>query len=265
MKKIFLLVVLFSSILFAQENQIKSIIELKQQAAIFQSSNIQYPVSSISDAALSNQHPVSSIQYQVSSIEVKSRKNAGLAILYSLVLPGMGELYAGSYDSGKYFTIADGVLWGVFAGFNIYGNWQEDNYKSFAQSRGGVSNGGKTDEYYATIGIYQNIDDYNTAQELNREYSKVYKTSTHYWKWTSNDERKEYRSMWSSSESAYNNVRFAVGALILNRIVSAINAVRLVAAYNKNLSEQIGWNVSFGVENTATLPSSFTVSFVKSF
>lgn len=261
MKKIFLLVVLFSSILFAQENQIKSIIELKQQAALI---NRKSEVRSQKPESMMESLP-SDIQYQVSSIEVKNRKNAGLAILYSLVLPGMGELYAGSYDSGKYFTIADGVLWGVFAGFNIYGNWQEDNYKSFAQSRGGVSNGGKTDEYYAIIGIYQNIDDYNTAQELNREYSKVYKTSTHYWKWTNNDERKEYRSMWSSSESAYNNVRFAVGALILNRIVSAINAVRLVAAYNKNLSEQIGWNVSFGVENTATLPSSFTVNFVKSF
>lgn len=268
MKKIFLLVVLFSSILFAQESQIKSIIELKQQAALINRMSevrSQKPESIMESLPSSIKYPTSSIQYQVSNIEVKSRKNVGLAILYSLVLPGMGELYAGSYDSGKYFTIADGVLWGVFAGFNIYGNWQEDNYKSFAQSIGGVSNDGKTDEYYANIGIYQNIDDYNTAQELNREYSKVYKTSTHYWKWASNDERKEYRSMWSSSESAYNNVRFAVGALILNRIVSAINAARLVAAYNKSITEQIGWNVSFGVENTATLPSSFTVNFVKSF
>lgn len=265
MKKIFLLVVLFSSILFAQENQIKSIVELKQQAAYLRDSLNQNPVSSIQHPASSIQHPASSIKYPVSSIEVKSRKNAGLAILYSLLLPGMGELYAGSYESGKYFTIADGVLWGVFAGFNIYGNWQEDNYKSFAQSHSGINNDGKDEDYYANIGIYQNIDDYNTAQELNREYSKVYKTSTHYWKWTSDAERKEYRTMWSSSESAYNNVRFAAGALILNRIVSAINAVRLVSAYNKSITEQIGWNVSFGVENTATLPSSFTVNFVKSF
>ncbi|MBI1937056.1 MAG: hypothetical protein HYS25_02930 [Ignavibacteriales bacterium] len=255
MKKIFLLVVLFSSIIFSQENPIKSIIELKQQVAYLRDSLNQNPASVI-------QNPVSSIQHPVSNTR---KKNAGLAILYSLVLPGMGELYAGSYESGKYFTIADGILWGVFAGFNIYGNWQEDNYKSFAQSRGGVSSDGKDEEYYANIGIYQNIDDYNTERELNREYSKVYKTSTHYWQWAGNDERKEYRSMWSSSESAYNNVRFAVGALILNRIVSAINAVRLVSAYNKNLTEQIGWNVSFGVENTATLPSSFTVNFVKSF
>jgi hypothetical protein len=36
----------------------------------------------------------------------------------------MGELYAESYTSGKYFTIAEGALWGVFIGMNSYANWQ---------------------------------------------------------------------------------------------------------------------------------------------
>ena len=64
---------------------------------------------------------------QVNLLEQPSgKKNAGLAILYSLILPGMGELYAENYESGKYFTIADGVIWGFVAGFNIYGNRQEN-------------------------------------------------------------------------------------------------------------------------------------------
>ena len=70
------------------------------------------------------------------------KKSAGLAILYSLILPGMGELYADNYETGKYYTVADGVIWGFVAGFNIYGNRQEDNYKAFAQSYGGVDNSG---------------------------------------------------------------------------------------------------------------------------
>jgi len=53
--------------------------------------------------------------------DVKKKKSNGLAILYSMILPGMGELYAGSYDSGIYFTIADGVLWGTYVGMNVYG------------------------------------------------------------------------------------------------------------------------------------------------
>ncbi len=251
MKNIISLVVLTSSMVFSQTAETKSLIELKQLSAV-----------SYQQSASSIQYPVSSIQYPVSSIQ---KKNPALAILYSMLLPGMGELYANSYESGKYFTIADGVLWGVFTGFSIYGNQQENNYKSFAQSRGGVKVDGKDADYFANIGAYLSLDDYNTSMELDRRFERTYNTSTHYWKWSSDDQRKEYRNMWTSSESAFTNVRFVVGALILNRVVSAINAVRLVSAYNKNLPKELSWNVSVGVENRPTLPSSITFNFVKAF
>lgn len=249
MKNIISLVVLISSISFAQTVQSKSLIELKQLSAIsFQKSEIRNQLSVSPEGT-------NSIQ----------KKNPALAILYSMLLPGMGELYANRYDNGKYFTIADGVLWGVFAGFNIYGKWQENNYKSFAQSNGGVKLDGKDADYFANISIYQSIDDYNTAMELDRRFEKVYNTSTYYWKWTDGTQRKEYRDMWLSSEQAFTNVRFVVGALILNRLISAINAVRMVSAYNKNLPQETSWNISVGVENNPALPLSLTFNFVKVF
>jgi hypothetical protein len=252
MKNIISLVVLTSSIVFSQTAETKSLIELKQLSAV---SYQQSAVGSKQSAVSSSQHPVSSIQ----------KKNPALAILYSMLLPGMGELYANSYESGKYFTIADGVLWGVFTGFSIYGNQQENNYKSFAQFRGGANIDGKDADYFANIGAYLSLDDYNTSMELDRQFEKTYNASTHYWKWSSDEQRKEYRSMWTSSESAFTNVRFVVGALILNRVISAINAVRLVSAYNKNLPKELSWNISVGVENHPTLPSSITFNFVKAF
>ncbi len=250
MKNIISLVVLMSSVLIAQTSESKSLIELKQLSAV-----------SYQQSASSIQHPVSSIQYQVPSI----KKNPALAILYSMVLPGMGELYANAYESGKYFTIADGVLWSVFTGFTVYGNQQESNYKSFAESKASVKLDGKDADYFANVGAYLNLDDYNTSMELNRRFENTYKASTHYWKWSGDDQRKEYRSMWTSSESAFTNVRFVVGALILNRVISAINAVRLVSAYNKNLAQEMSWNVSVGVENHPTLPPSIKFNFVKAF
>jgi len=259
MKKIISLVVLISSISFAQTVESKSLIELKQLSAV---NSRQLAVGSQQLAVSSSQHPVSSIQYSVS---VNEKKNPALAILYSMLLPGMGELYAGDYNSGKYFTIADGVLWGAFAGFEIYGKWKENDYKSFAESKGGVKLSGKEAEYFANIGIYQSIDDYNTAMELDRRFDKTYNSASYYWKWNDNDQRKEYRDLWSSSESAYTNVRFVVGALILNRLISAVNAVRLVSAYNKNLSQELSWNISVGLNNHPTLPTSITFNFVKSF
>ncbi len=179
--------------------------------------------------------------------ESASRKSTGRAILYSLLLPGMGELYAGDYSIGQYLTVADGVFWGLVAGFNVYGDWEKDNYISFAASYGGVDTDGKDDDYFATIGDYSSSEQYNTIQELNRDFRNRYTGEANAWKWRSEEDRRAYRNSWVSSEKAYNNVRFAVGALVLNRLVSAINATRLVIKHNKSLKSSNPINVGFGV------------------
>jgi len=86
----------------------------------------------------------------------------------------------------------------------------------------------------------------------------------YFWKWTSQD-RKAYRSIWVSSEQSFNNLRFVVGALIINRIVSVINAVRLVSKYNKQHAEELSWNISAGIENAINLPNYFTINFQTKF
>jgi len=196
-------------------------------------------------------------------IETSGKKSTGLAILYSFVLPGMGELYAGDYSLGKYLTAADVLFWGATIGFNTYGKWQEDNYKSFAKSHGGVTYSGDDEDFYARVGSYMSVNSYNREQELNRNFQKVYNTDIYYWNWASNETRKEYRNMWTSSEQAYNNVRFAVGALILNRIVSIINAVRLVNKHNKSLINEQSWNINFGIDNSFSQNSGIKVNLIK--
>lgn len=247
MKKIISLVVLFSSIIVAQ------------------SSTLTYQI----NAKFNNQSSSTVTQTnEVNSnllLPEQKKKSAGLAILYSMILPGMGELYADAFDSGKYFTITDGVLWSVFAGFNIYGNWQKDNYIAFAKTNAGIDLNGKESDFIANVGIYASTDEYNRIQELNRDFGNTYNASSQYWNWVNNDKRKEFRDIWSSSESAFTNVRFVAGALILNRIVSVINAVRLVAAYNKNITQQLSWNVYFDVKNKPTLPQSLNLNFTTRF
>lgn len=252
-KTIFLF--LFSSILFAQEDKPKSLIELKYSAGI---SNESIP--SIR-SSLSSHDLFSNFQSQ----ELVKKKNPGLAIIYSFILPGMGELYAEGFNSGKYFTIADGILWGTLFGFNTYAGWKEDNYRSMAQSKAGVNLDGKEGEFFANVGKYLSVDDYNKEKELYRDFDLVYNTTTHYWHWSNNDERREYRNLWSSSEQAYNNVRFVVGALVLNRLISVINAVRLTAAYNRNITKELSWNAYLSVENKITLPTSISLNFISQF
>lgn len=192
------------------------------------------------------------------------KKNTGLAIIYSLLLPGMGELYAESYESGKHFTITEGVLWGSYLGINTYGNWQKERYKSFAASKGGVNLDGKDNDYFATIGEYLSIEQYNNQKALERNLGDMLNENKYYWKWTSED-RKAYRRMWVSSEQAFNSLRFVVGALIINRIASAINAVRLVSKYNKQQSKEISWTISAGIDNSFNIPNHIIINFQTSF
>ncbi|MCC6256514.1 MAG: hypothetical protein IT276_16490, partial [Ignavibacteriaceae bacterium] len=49
------------------------------------------------------------------------------------------------------------------------------------------------------------------------------------------------------------------------RVVSAINAVRLVSKYNNKLKEEVGWNVSVGVQNYPDNTSGYNINFITSF
>jgi len=53
--------------------------------------------------------------------------------------------------------------------------------------------------------------------------------------------------------------------LILNRIISAINAARLVSSYNSRIEEEVSWNFSVGFMNQPNLPTSLSLNVQKSF
>ncbi len=193
------------------------------------------------------------------------RKNPGMAVILSLLLPGMGELYAGSYDEGKIFTIADGVLWGTVIGLNTYANWKKDDYIAFARTYGGITEEGKNEDFYANLGDHLSVEDYNRYKDLQREFSDVYNVQKYYWNWGTDARRKEYRDMWRSSEQAFNSIRFAVGALILNRIISIVNAVRIVTAHNKKVEQQNNLEISFSPNYLERIPVGMSLNIRATF
>ena len=245
--KIFVFLVLISSaVISPQQNITKSILLLEHTI----SNSTKYPA-----------------EYQESLFvtEQLEKKSAGLAILYSLLLPGMGELYADGYESGKYFTIAEGVLLATYIGMSVYANSQEDNYKAYATSNAKINTNGKDDSYFATISEFEDIFQYNDEKALERNFDQMLNTESDFWKWGSTQDRQTYRSLWSSSEQTFNDLRFVVGLMLLNRVASAINAARLVSAYNSRIEEQISWNISLGLKNNINLPTSLNLNFQTTF
>lgn len=250
MKKIQLILfvlIIASNLILGQGSQTSSILELK------------------SLLTKEDQTQSSQIIQNVLPSETKSKKNPGLAIIYSLLLPGMGELYADNYSSGKYFTIAEGALWTTFIGMNVYGNWQENRYKTYAQTYAGINPEGKDEDFYATIGLYTSIESYNNEKALERRYDEMLSEQKFYWKWNSTEERKTYRSMWTSSEQTFNDIRFVVGAMLVNRLLSAINAVRSVSSYNSSFENEVSWNVSIGLDRNQLNQEMYKLNFITSF
>ncbi|MEJ2493583.1 MAG: hypothetical protein P8Y79_04570 [Ignavibacteriaceae bacterium] len=246
MKKFWLILLILATAVFAQQRKTLSTLDLEQE--------FKNPINS------------PGISVNQNSFEIPAeKKSPGLAILYSFLLPGMGELYANNYNSGKYFTIAEGIFWGTYIGMNVYANARENDYKAFAETYGSAKISEKDADYFATIGQYDNIEIYNNEKALERNFDEMYDTEIYYWKWQNTEDRKTYRNIRTSSEQTFNDLRFVVGAMILNRIASAINAVRLVASYNSSLSEEMGWNLSVGMRNNINLPTSLNLNFQTSF
>ncbi|MDE3057595.1 MAG: hypothetical protein KGJ59_06535 [Bacteroidota bacterium] len=192
-----------------------------------------------------------------------AKKSAATAALYSLLVPGVGEWYAGGFESGRYFLGAEAGLWLTYASFETYGTWLQRDARSFAVAHSGATASGKDDQFYVNLANFMNVYEYNDKKLRDRELGKVYDPDAgYYWQWDSDTNRQQFRAARVSSDRVLNNSRFVIGAIIVNHIVSAINAARIVRNYNKNLSEngfQWGFESSLLGENGVPDGILFTV------
>ncbi len=173
----------------------------------------------------------------MNSAITKSSKSPGLALLFSLVLPGAGHYYIDRMDVGKYYLGADAASWLGLATLNIYGNDVQKQSRVFSLEHAKTGNAeGKDDEYYANIGSYDNIYEYNNDKLTRGEYSLLYDVNKFYWDWDDFQNQQIYESQRKSSERIY-NTRIVFGSLLVaNRIISGISAYLLAKNYNKKSS-----------------------------
>jgi hypothetical protein len=171
----------------------------------------------------------------------QEKKSVGLAAVYSLLVPGMGELYAGGFESGKYFLIGEGALWLLYATFDVYGDALRDDARAYAVTHAGINPVGKNDQFYVDIGNFLNINRYNEKQLRDREPYKLYDPNAgNAWNWDSDKARAAYREQRLSSERMYNNSNYVIAAVIVNHVGSAINAARTAVAHNSAIDDGIG-------------------------
>jgi len=171
----------------------------------------------------------------------QEKKSPALAAIYSLLLPGMGELYAGGFSSGKYFLIAEGALWLTYGAFSVQGSNQQDDARTYAVSRAGILPDGRDDQFYVDIGNFLTTEEYNDKQLRDRQPELLYsRAEGEGWTWESDAARAAYKEERLSSERTYNNQKFIVAAIVVNHIASAINAARSAVSHNSALDKALG-------------------------
>lgn len=159
----------------------------------------------------------------------------GRAFLYSFLVPGLGEAYAGSKTLSRVFISTETALWIAFACFRTLGRWHETDYRNYAVVHAGISLKGKDHDFFVDIEHFDNTREHNEARLRQRDPGGMYpETAEYQWKWDSRESRLQYEHLRISSDSAYNRALMMIGAVVFNHIASGIDALRIARNHPLN-------------------------------
>ncbi|MCL4539196.1 MAG: hypothetical protein M1378_06290 [Bacteroidetes bacterium] len=180
----------------------------------------------------------------MSSVELSKpfsveRKSPALAALASFMVPGLGELYAGRYDVGKYSTIAEVSLWVFYTATQLYSNQVRNDAINYAKIYAGADVSGKSSQFFVNIGNFLNTQDYNIKKIHDGDYGNLYSSASYQWQWQSDAERGRFKALRIKADEYLNYGRYTAAVIILNHLVSAIDAARLTANFNASATSSL--------------------------
>jgi len=165
--------------------------------------------------------------------ELKRRR--GRAFVRSLLIPGWGQLTEDRRRRGYGFLAMEATLVASLVAFNSYRNWLEDDYRAYARQHAGVS-GGHDHQFYVDIGNWNDRDAFNQQRLRYRQFDRIYTSPSDDWLWDSDRNRQHFKSIRIASDQAEQNALLVVGGLLLNHLLSAIDASRGVKKADRRVS-----------------------------
>jgi len=163
------------------------------------------------------------------------------AVGASLLLPGLGHRAGGHFGRARFFMMAEVAILAGIAVSELQGHARKQGYIDYAEQFAGVAGiDGKPDWYYRNLGQYRSSEDYRdeiqrTARSLygdDLEARAAYVAENapapgEAWEWASDEHRREFRDRRKESRNAFRRASLFLGAALLNRLVSAVDAARL--------------------------------------
>ena len=208
---------------------------------------------------------------QVCGSQLSNQLSTGKAALYSAMIPGLGELYIGNSTRAGIFLGAELLIVLSYLRIHQETEWKTNSYMQYASRYAGVEIPAE-DSYYRLISNYVSSDVYNAEVERyyrNRcivyEYrpelydlytSRFMITGADAWTWESTDNWLRYREIRRDKQRLEILGNFAIGAAVLNRLVSVIDTALLAKKGNSAVNsfsnftiqpdfERIGYRVNY--------------------
>lgn len=192
-------------------------------------------------------------------------KNLMLALGASALLPGMGELYLGEQSMVRPFVWVDAALWVTTISAYVIGNRYLTSAHDYAVRHAGLNTNSKKTSLLNTVGDYRSrsgVAGQNSSPDMNEDYNQAMIRSgkkiddeldeSIQWDWGASDnpETSEHIDEYKERLSHYRVSRIvfqaSIGALVLNRVISVLDAMRIYrATSSKSFSNRIQFMPEF--------------------
>lgn len=206
---------------------------------------------------------VSAFSQKVISVDENVSKNSDkswlLAMGASAVLPGMGERYLGEPQFVRPFVWTDIALWFTAIGSYVIGERYISSAHNYAVRHAGLNSSSKNVSMLNTVGDYRSrsgVNGQNSSPDMDEDYNQAMiragkeidedLSADIQWDWGSSDnpETTEHIDEFKSRMRHYRVSRIvfqvSVGALLLNRVVSVLNTIRVYrATSSKSFTERM--------------------------
>jgi len=169
------------------------------------------------------------------------RASSKKALLYSLLLPGMGELSMGAKGRAAGFLVGEGLIWSNFIYWKVAGHLRKDDYIEQAMLNAGVGVTKESDDYWRIVGQFERSSGSGPGsyeEDIRSEARDLYPgdpaaqdafvaaklpTGNRAWDWSSSDLQSSYTNTRENSKRAFNRAQYSFAAAIFNRVVSVID------------------------------------------
>lgn len=257
----FLLLILIGSLSARLTAQISPAVPFAEKSLLSEINSFEAPES--------NQRPSHNNRFTLTADfkpDFVGQKSVGLALLMSLALPGAGEFYMGQRGQGTFFLSSEIVIWSGLVLSNLYAGQLKDETYVYAAQHAGVLNNGKDKQYWIDIGKYNSLYEFNEQRRRDRFFEDIYPENAHYnWFWDEENNRLRYDGKRIRANEIANQDVYFYASILLNHLVSGINAMRLARKHNRKLIEEANWSLRFKAHSQENRNKYYGLDFSTSF